>query len=377
MEGGSLTRAYAVVSAEVLQTECFGEKLIRCEVRVPGIEGTTQALNYVDLTGEVYAGDRVLMNTTAVDLGLGSGGFHFIMCGERMEGPLSEGPGHIMKLRYTPWQMRTLAIEEEASPHHSQLVDAESLDGMPVICIELHSQLLPVIAGIRSANSHLKITYVMTDGGSLPMQLSATVTQLKSADWLLATISAGNSFGGDWEAVNTYSALVAARRALGADVAVVGIGPGIVGTGTLWGHTGLQQAQVANAVVTLGGRGVLPVRVARDDSRDRHRGISHHSLTVLSRAVMGEVWVVMPRELSRRWHLWRQLLGEGICRRHRLVSERADEAIELLRRDSAWEQWRRLLRHMGRSFDQEPDFFLAACAAGRWAGTLVQKGGEG
>ncbi|MFO8059615.1 MAG: DUF3866 family protein [Bacillota bacterium] len=371
-----MTRAHGVVTAEVLRTECLGENLVRCEVWIPGREGVTWALAYVDLTGEIRPGDRVLMNTTAVDLGLGSGGFHFVMCGERTEGPLSDDPGHIMKLRYTPWQMRTLSVEEEASPHHRSLARADSIDGMPVVCIELHSQLLPVTAGIRSADPELKIAYIMTDGGSLPIHLSATVKRLSAEGWLSSTLTAGNSFGGEWEAVNTYSALLAARRALNVDVAVVGIGPGIVGTGTRWGHTGLHQAQAANAVIALGGRGILPLRISSEDGRDRHRGISHHSLTVLGRAVLGEVWVVMPEELSGEWDLWRQLIGAGICSRHRLVSEKADPVMDWLRGDPGWKQWSRLLRHMGRSPDQEPEFFLAACAAGRWSAAAVQGRGR-
>ena len=64
------------------------------------------AVSYDSLTGELRVGDEVLVNTTAVDLGLGTGGRHFVIANlSRAERRLN-GLGHIIKLRYTPLQLR-------------------------------------------------------------------------------------------------------------------------------------------------------------------------------------------------------------------------------------------------------------------------------
>ena len=38
-----------------------------------------KAYNYVQLTGIAQVGDEVVVNTTAVELSLGTGGFHFVI----------------------------------------------------------------------------------------------------------------------------------------------------------------------------------------------------------------------------------------------------------------------------------------------------------
>ncbi len=61
---------------------------------------------------------------------------------------------------------------------------------------------------------------------------------MREAGWLAATITTGQSFGGDLEAVTVHSGLLTARHAVGADVAIVAQGPGNLGTGTKWGYSG-------------------------------------------------------------------------------------------------------------------------------------------
>ena len=78
------------------------------------------AINYPPLTGRLL-GDHVLINTMAEELQLGSGGYHFVLANLAALKHTSQGSGHIMKLRYTPQQIRVLAAEEEASPHHALL----------------------------------------------------------------------------------------------------------------------------------------------------------------------------------------------------------------------------------------------------------------
>ncbi len=57
------------------------------------------------LIGTVAVGDRVVVNTTAVDLGLGTGGWHFVHWNLARDSWSEAGPGTVMKLRYTSLQV--------------------------------------------------------------------------------------------------------------------------------------------------------------------------------------------------------------------------------------------------------------------------------
>lgn len=73
---------------------------------------TAEAVAYLALVGELESGEQVLVNTTAVELELGTGGQHFIIAQLGMPpetAPLHREDGHILKLRYTPLQGRVLA----------------------------------------------------------------------------------------------------------------------------------------------------------------------------------------------------------------------------------------------------------------------------
>src|SRR5688500_20355858 len=64
------------------------------------------------LVGEVAVGDEVVVNTTAVELGLGTGGWHVVHWNLERDSWSQPGPGHIMKMRYTSLQADTGAAEE-------------------------------------------------------------------------------------------------------------------------------------------------------------------------------------------------------------------------------------------------------------------------
>jgi hypothetical protein len=67
------------------------------------------------LTGEVAPGNRVIVNTTAVDLGLGTGGWHVVHWNlERTEWH-ERGPGHVLKRRYTSRQADVGSAEAHAT----------------------------------------------------------------------------------------------------------------------------------------------------------------------------------------------------------------------------------------------------------------------
>src|SRR4249920_2574620 len=225
------------------------------------------------LTGPVAKGDAVVVNTTAVDLGLGTGGWHVVHWNLTRDSYFAPGPGHIMKARYTSLQADVGSSEE----HWTDLADVTSIDGMPVVAAALHSQVPAVAAAFKQARPDLRLAYVMTDGAALPLALSDLVAQLRDRELVDATITCGHAFGGDYEAVSVYSALAIAKHIVHADATIVAMGPGIVGTATRLGFSGIEVGPVLDAAFGLGGLPIACLRVSFADPRERHQGVSHHS----------------------------------------------------------------------------------------------------
>jgi hypothetical protein len=335
-------------------------------VRVEGEPDTSRAIAYPALTGPVGPGVGVLLNTTAAWLGLGTGGVHFVVAVEGASRVEAEGAGRTMKLRYTPLQVRVTAAEEEGSPHRGALEQATSLGGAPVVWAPLHSMIGPAVAGARAAGAS-RVAYVMTDGAALPAALSRQVAALRSAGLLESVVACGQAFGGDLEAVNVFTGLLAARLAVEADVIVVGDGPGNTGTNTAWGASDIESAMSLNAAAILDGRPVASLRMSFADPRDRHRGLSHHSVTALSRVALIPVHVAVPAigDEAKRGAIWSALTEAGLDRKHQLVEVTGRPALDLLK-EAAIEA-----ESMGRGVADDPEFFLAAGAAGVLAGRMA------
>lgn len=331
--------------------------LLEVTVEIDG--AAARALAYPELTGAVHAGDIAILNTTAVDLGLGTGGAHVIMA---VEGSSVDGSpaGHAMKLRYTPAQTAVAAVEET----HREAVDAvRSLDGMPVVVPGLHSALAPAAIGARAAAPGALLAYVMTEAGALPMAFSTTVAALRKAGLLAATISAGQTFGGDLEAVALPGALAACKSVADADVAIVGMGPGNLGTGSRWGFGLIEVASIVNTAAAMGGRPIVAPRISFADGRARHRGVSHHTITALGLA-LAPVEIAIPTLEADRARLVREQLAP-LLDRHPLVEVDLGAAEDALASSPV------PLHSMGRSFDDDPDYFRTAAAAGVHAGRLL------
>ncbi|HEY7938468.1 MAG TPA: DUF3866 family protein [Acidimicrobiales bacterium] len=303
------------------------------------------------LTGPVAPGDEVLYNDTAVQLGLGTGGWHVVHANLTRSEWGEPGGGHVLKLRYTSLQADT-GVQEERTPGVPT-----DLGGMPVVACTLHSQLGVVVAAARAVKPSVRIAYVMTDGGALPLALSDLVAELSARRLLVGTVSAGQAFGGDVEAVGVPSALALARHHLDADVAVVAMGPGVVGTESELGTSALEAGPVLDTAAALGGRPVLCVRASGVDARPRHRGVSHHALTVLD-LVRSPVDVPVPQALV-------DLLDGHAARHHVVGVEAADAATSL-------EAAGLSVTTMGRGPADDPVFFAAAASAGAHAVALLR-----
>jgi Protein of unknown function (DUF3866) len=334
------------------------------ELQVTVAGRPVHALAYPALTGMPEPGDRVLLNTSALDLGLGTGGYALVIAIPDRLPADADGPGHLVKARYTPLQTVVSGAGEPGTASHELLRDADDLGGMPVVVADLHSALPAVLAGYRGErHGRPPVAYVMLDGGALPAWFSRTIAQLRDAGWLAGTVTVGQAFGGDLEAVTVHSGLLAARHVLGAELAVVAQGPGNLGTGTRWGFSGVACGEAINAAAVLGGRPVGSLRVSEADPRDRHRGISHHSLTAYGRVALAAADIVvpgLPGEFGAR--LRRE--AAPLASRHRLVQADVSGLLDELRACPV------RLSTMGRGLDADPAYFLAAAAAGRYAAGL-------
>jgi hypothetical protein len=322
------------------------------------------AIAFADLVGLPEPGQRVLLNVSALLLGLGTGGYAMVVANLDQLPEAADGPGHLVKARYTPLQTTVLGVDEQDAPHHALLRDADSLAGMPVVVADLHSALPAVLSGIYADRPGTRVAYVMSDGGALPMAFSKTVAGLRQAGWLTGTVTAGQAFGGDLEAVTVHSALLAAHLVLSAEVVVLTQGPGNLGTGTRWGFSGVAAGEAVNAAAVLEGRPVAALRVSAADPRPRHRTVSHHSLTAYGRVALAPADVVVP-ELDGPLGAEVAAAATPLAQRHRLVSVSVTGLKPALRRCPV------PLATMGRGLDEDLAYFLAAAAAGRHAAALV------
>lgn len=336
-----------------------------------------QVLSYPQLIGKILCGDRVRFDCSPLQRNLGTGGFGLVtsLCERLPADELPSNEGHIMKARYTPSQYLVSALEEQQSPWHEPMIRAENLEGMPVVGIDLHSQLPAVIAGIRAENPGAKIVYVYTDGGALPAFFSRNISLLRQNQWLASVITAGQAFGGDLEAINTFSALLAARHVLKADIAIVGQGPGNAGSGTPFGYSGFDLSAFLTQAALGGGRPICALRISKADARPRHQGISHHSLRILSGFVPVALTVPLPvfcSEGEGQTELLEADFSTLLEQQSRFISSHHElKQCSTVGLYAALSTCPVKLSTMGRSLDEDSAQFLSAAVAGRVAAQIL------
>ena len=249
------------------------------------LEDGSKAYALPAVVGAVEVGDVVVVNTTAVDLGLGTGGWHVVhSVGHRTEWT-TPGVGHLLKARYLSEQL-------QVDPHVSERVD---LVGARVLLCVLHSHLGAVSIALKSSD----LGYLMTDQSALPLKLSDLVAQLQAKNLLKCTVTAGQAFGGDIEAVSVASG-TAALLDNGCPRIVLAAGPGHAGTSSNFGFSAMELAGHAAVLTALGAKVGLCVRASGTDERQRHQGISHHARTILG-AIPVPIDVPLPLDGDDSW----------------------------------------------------------------------------
>lgn len=337
MSGRLELRRGTVVSVDPLVVEVGGER--------------RSAWADKGLVGEMEVGDEVVVNVAALDLGLGSGGFdvvHTNLSRGLEDGRSSSGP-HVMKLNYTSLQHPVEPVERGVGAGEEEGVES-ARRAVPVLVLPLHGHLAPAAWAVAQASPGSKVGYVQTAGGALPGSLSRDVDQLRERGLLQGHVTAAPAYGGEHEALSTAGALDAAATVLGWDAVLVGPGPGIIGSETELGHGGMVALDTAHSALSLGMPTLISPRLSSADPRDRHRGLSHHTRTVLE-LLLAPIDVAFPEgeEVAE--------LGEACGDRHRLRSAPVDldgYAASGLPTTT-----------MGRSLADDPLFFAAPLAAGR------------
>jgi len=271
MAGRLKLRRGTVVSADPLLVEVAGERRRAWADEV--------------LLGEVREGDEVVVNVAALDLDLGSGGFDVVHVNltRGLQGDGGEGDAHVMKLNYTSLQHPVEPVERrEANPRPSAAC----------LILPLHGHLAPAAWAAAQTAQGLRVGYVQTGGGALPGSLSRDVAELRDRGMLVGHVTAAPAYGGEREALSAVGALDAASE-LGWDAILVGPGPGIIGSDTAYGHGGMAALDSAHAALSLGLPTTISPRLSSADPRDRHRGLSHHTRTVLG-LLLASIDVVLP-----------------------------------------------------------------------------------
>jgi hypothetical protein len=341
----------------------------------PGVRRA--AICDVGLLGRTELGDELIVNTEALDLGLGSGGFDVVHVNlTRGLSGAGESGADVMKLNYTSLQHAVVPVEQEALGLPLE---------RPVGVLALHGQLAAVAWAFAAAAPDAKLGYVQTEGGALPGGHSRTVRELRERGLLAGHLTAGAAFGGEGEAITTAGAVHHGLRVLGWDAAVCGPGPGIVGSASTLGHGGMAALDSAHAALALGAPTLIVARMSSGDQRERHRGISHHTLTVLD-LLIEPVSVALPAGMRSPVGVdLRAGLGAvfgggdgGSASRPALALD-VERPVRITRHD-----WRRATvdlpgyaasglpaSTMGRTLAQDPLFFGAALAGGTALAELV------
>jgi len=337
-------------------------------VRVDGEE--REAWADTGLVGEVREGDEVVVNVEARDLGLGSGGFDVVHVnltrGLEAAGAAGE---HVIKLNYTSLQHSVAPVEDGGPAAKRAGTETEAAPKPPVLVIPLHGHLAPAAWAASEARPGFRVGFVQGAGGALPGTLSSDLDLLRARDLVCGHLTAGAAHGGELEAISVVGGIDAAARGLGWDAIIAGPGPGIVGSETRLGHGGMAALEAAHAALALGLPTLVSPRLSSSDPRPRHRGLSHHTASVLG-LLLGTVRVPVPEAEVEGWPLLDADAPEGGSPQAALDSlielcgGRHDIAVQRIDLDG-YAASGLPATTMGRGIAEDPLFFAAALAAGR------------
>lgn len=350
---------YKEVSTKVTEIIFEDEKI----QLVKTTDGAGKAILYLDFLQRVFVNDTITINITATALRLGTGGWDIVTNVEGQKNIEIQGEGHIMKARYMPSQHTVLSVEAQESPYHSLFEQSFQLKGDYILLAELHSMLPIIYSMVKILSQSVSMAIIISDEAAIPLRISEHIRILQQ-DSQVYTITCGQAFGGDYEAVNIQTALQFAKQQLQTDFVVISLGPGVVGTGTKYGFSGMALAEWANIIGALKGTPVWIPRISFADKRNRHKGISHHTLTPLFEFTYAKSIVPIPNFQNE----WDTILDEQIQTNyadHVTFEKHPITKVESLLKQGVT-SYPLELSTMGRTIETDFAFFLSVASAAYW-----------
>ena len=196
---------------------------------------------------------------------------------------------HVMKVRYTSLQADVRTAEER----YPELADVASVSEMPVVAASLHSQVAGVAVAFKHLRPDARLVYVMTDGVVADRHLGARVAvagavAARRDGHVRAGVRRGPRSGVVAQRPGDREARRAGRRGCRRD--------GARKRGNCDPPRFQRDRARLGARRHRGSSAGIPIAVTgtRADPRDRHRGVSHHSITALLTATRSRVGVAVP-----------------------------------------------------------------------------------
>ena len=244
------------------------------------------AIADVALVGRAEVGDELIVNVQALDLGSARAALTSSTSTSRAASTADGDGGHanVMKLNYTSLQHAVAPVEDERLRLPVE---------RPVAVLALHGQLAAVAWAFAQGAPGAGSGTCRPRAARCRAGTRARFRTLRERGLLAGPPDGGSRVRGEGEAITTAGALHHGLRTLGWDAAVCGPGPGIVGSSSPLGHGGMSALDSAHAALALGCPTLLVARMSSGDDRARHRGISHHTLTVLD-LLLEPVTVALP-----------------------------------------------------------------------------------
>ncbi|MFC0558216.1 DUF3866 family protein [Halalkalibacter alkalisediminis] len=350
---------YKQMVTKVIDIQFENEKIQKLKTD----KGSKRAILYKCLSPSVEVGADVVVNVTATDLQLGTGGWDIVREVIPVKNWSDEAvQGHIMKLRYTPIQHSVMAIESQESEYHHLFTKSFTLKGSPVWLAELHSMVPLFYFVSQEIKSGSRCCVIFDDQAGLALAMSDQLRALHQQG-RFHSITVGQAFGGEFEAVTIASALQFAKNTLEADFIVISVGPGVVGTGTRFGFSGMIMSHWSHTISALEGVPIWIPRLSFADSRQRHSGLSHHTLTPLCQFTFKEAVLPIPYlEEKNRQKLMEQLESYRPYHvEHQIHFSLEDYVTEMV--THALKRARLPIQTMGRKYEDDPLFFCAVAEA--------------
>ncbi|MFB4163521.1 DUF3866 family protein [Alteribacillus sp. JSM 102045] len=322
--------------------------------------GAGKAILYFACCARVEAGESIKVNTTAERLKLGTGGWDIVITSYK-NNHFIKGSGHIMKARYTACQHSVFAIDSPEHPDHAIFKLPFHLNDKKVLLAELHSMLPIILGALFMQRENQRVGIVLSDEAALPAGLSDHMRMWKS-DPRVSVVTTGQSFGGTFEAVTIPNALQWLVLKKEVDVLIVSMGHGTVGTNTPFGFSGMAVAGWANLVGALKGQSVWVPRLSFQEKRQRHFGLSHHSVTPLKQFTYAPSTMVLPILAEEKMiQLEEQIMSLRDLPFLKIYFEEIEEWM------MAWLEWYKAypssISTMGSDITNHPDFLKGVIAS--------------